>query len=134
MYRIRSGRLSDYPIIRQYDEFMGDRRLDLQAGELRVADAESSEAIGYLRISPKGFLNWPFVAYLCVKSEFRNHGVGRQLIEHAIQDDRYVRLYISTEANNIAMQSLLKKVEADEIGYADQLNFSNERELFYRLK
>ena len=134
MYNIRFGRFSDYPILQQYDEFIGDRRLDLQAGEIVVADQTKATAVGYFRVSSGAFLGWPLLTTLCVKTDFRRRGVGDALIEHAINDERFTRLFTSTEVGNVAMRALLSKAGAQEIGHVDRLNLNNERELLFRLK
>jgi ribosomal protein S18 acetylase RimI-like enzyme len=134
MYQIRFGRFSDYPILQGYDEFIGDRRLDLQAGEIVVADGPKATAIGYFRISSGAFLGWPLLTTLCVSSDYRRRGVGEALIAHAVNDVRFTRLFTSTEVENMAMRTLLTKAGAQEIGHVDCLNLNDERELLFRLK
>jgi GNAT superfamily N-acetyltransferase len=126
--------LSDYRQLVEYDDFLGDRRIDIQAGELSVADADGRPAIGYLRIAPRNFLGWPLVASLCVHKELHRHGVGRRLMQSAMDDLRHIRLYTSTEEGNSPMRALLESLGAHSIGHADELNFNGEREILYRLK
>lgn len=131
---IRAAALSDYGPITGYDEFIGDRRINLQAGEITVADMNGRAAIAYRRIAPQQFLGWPLLAILCVKNEYRRKGIGLKLIETAIADSRFVRLYTTTEESNSAMRGLLERVSAAYIGHADKLNINGDRELLYRLK
>jgi GNAT superfamily N-acetyltransferase len=132
--RVRAAILSDYRQIVEYDEFLGDRRIDLQAGELFVADIDGRPAIGYLRIAPRDFLGWPLVANLCVRKDHRRQGTGRRLMESAVADARFIRLYTSTEEGNTPMHALLERLGAYRIGHVDKLNFSGEREILYCLK
>lgn len=134
MTNIRFGALRDYPDLLEFDEFIGDRRLDLQAGELLVAESTGGRAEGYLRISPTGFLGWPLLALLCVRTDVRRRGAGQALVTAAIADGRFPRLYVTTEQGNDAMLELFFKLGAEAIGHVDQLNFDGGRDLLFRLK
>lgn len=131
---VRAALLSDYRRIVEYDEFLGDRRTDLQAGELTVADIDGLPAVGYLRIAPRDFLGWPLLANLCVHKEHRRKGVGCRLIQSARDDPRFIRLYSSTEAGNVPMRALLESLGLHWVGHVDDLNLNSEREILYRLK
>lgn len=131
---VRPGQLSDYPHIVLYDEFPGDRRLDLQAARIWIADTPGETSAGYACIDPTDFLGWPLLSRLCVKPGARRFGVAETLIRGLLSDSIYLRLYTSTEQSNQPMRTLLAKVGAQEIGYTDELNFSAERECLYRLK
>ncbi|WP_162894083.1 hypothetical protein [Phaeobacter sp. LSS9] len=134
MYKIRFGRFSDYTLLENYDEFIGDRRLDLQSGEITVADGQEANAVCYIRTSSGAFLGWPLLTTLCLNSNYRRCGDGEALMKHAIQNGRFNRLFTSTEVGNMAMRSLLAKVDAQEIGHVDCLNLNDEREFLFRLK
>lgn len=131
---IRWAQLPDYPEMKAYDEFIGDRRLDLQAGELVVADQDGRKAVGYLRVAATAFLGWPLVTALCVHPDHRRSRVASRLLDWLGRDGRFPRLYISTEDGNEAMRGLLGRIEARQIGYADALNMNEEREILYRLR
>lgn len=134
MTSIRPGRLDDYPQLVTYDEFLGDRRLDLQAGLLLIAGTGERSAAGYAGIVPDQFLGCPLLISLCVHPEVRREGVGLALLTHVIQTARFPRLYTSTETSNVTMRALLDKVSATQIGYADQLYMDGSREVLFRLK
>lgn len=133
-FDIRPAKFDDYPRLCIYDEFLGDRRIDMQKGQILVCDSPNEKAIGYLRISTDHFFDWPFVVILSVKSEFRRLGAGSSLIRHASSLEILPRLYVSTEANNKPMRKLLAGVGASDIGYIDSLNLDEARELIFRLK
>ncbi|WP_375261200.1 GNAT family N-acetyltransferase [Palleronia sp.] len=134
MTRIRFGALGDYPDLLAFDEFIGDRRLNLQAGQLLVAEDGDGRAVGYLRTSPIEFLGWPLLALLCVRVDYRRRGAGQALVRAALSDGRFPRLYVTTEPENDPMLGLLRKVGAEAIGHADRLTFDGGRELLFRLK
>ncbi|PID64081.1 MAG: hypothetical protein CSB44_00140 [Gammaproteobacteria bacterium] len=134
MIDIRPARFDDYPRIISYDVFLGDRRLDIQRGELYVCDTENSSAVGYMKITRNQFLDWPLLAALCVDTKFRRRGFGTALLNHAQGLETAIRMYLSTETGNKAMLRLLEKAGAQRIGYLDKLNLNDERELFFRLK
>lgn len=131
---VRAARFDDYPILCEFDDFLGDRRIDMQRGEILVCDFADESAIGYLRISPNHFFDWPFVVNLCVKKEYRRRGIGVALLRAASELPLLPRLYISTEQSNDPMRKLLNSMDVSEIGFVDQLNIDDERELLYRLK
>jgi predicted N-acetyltransferase YhbS len=131
---VRFGVLSDYAHLVEYDEFLGDRRLDLQAGELRVASIDEHQAVAYVRVAATLFLGWPLLTALCVHPDHRQRGLGLSLVTATLSDLRYPRLYASTELGNRPMLNLLGRVGARSIGHADELNLDGERELLFRLK
>lgn len=68
-----------------------------------------------------------------------NEATVRQLhcgefMEGARSAAQWLRLYTSTEASNASMRNLLQSCGAREMGFADDLNMSGEREILFRLK
>ena len=131
---VRASIMSDYTQLIEYDEFLGDRRLDMQAGRLLVADVGDTKAAGYCCVDPTDFLGWPLLSRLCVHPNCRRMGIALSLVKAVQQDPRNMRLFTSTENSNTAMLKLFSKCSADPIGHVDKLNFSEERECLYRLK
>lgn len=130
---IRACQVRDYPALGTFDEFIGDRRIDMQQGNLMVAELDGI-AVGYAKITPAEFLGWPLLSIVCVAAAFRGQGIGGGLIANAVKNAQWLRLYSTTEASNAVMRSLLLKHGAHEIGFADDLNTSEEREILFRLK
>lgn len=130
---IRACQLSDYPALVTFDEFIGDRRIDMQHGGLMVAELDGN-AVGYAKVAPAEFLGWPLLSIVCVAAAFRRQGIGGDLIAGAIENTQWPRLYSTAEASNTVMRSLLLKHGAHEVGFADDLNMSEEREILFRLK
>lgn len=130
---IRACETSDYPALKSFDEFIGDRRIDMQQGNLLVA-VRNDVVVGYARVAPSEFMGWPLLSIICVAASFRGQGIGKDLVESVIAAPRLLRLYTSTEASNVTMQALLRRCSAREIGFMDELNMSGEREVLFRLK
>lgn len=130
---IRYADYADYQIIKTYDEFLGDRRLDMQKGALIVADRGEAKAIGFVKISPAGCFGWPLIEALMVQPKFQNCGIGAALLEHVKNNLGYLKLFISTEESNETMQHLLNAINAEEVGFLDGLNLCGEKEKIFRL-
>lgn len=130
---IRPCEMRDYPVLKSFDEFMGDRRIDMQQGNLLVATLEDA-VVGYAKVAPSEFMGWPLLSIVCVLPSARRRGIGRDLVEGAKLAAQWLRLYTSTEASNVPMRSLLQICGAREIGFSDSLNMSGEREILFRLK
>lgn len=130
---IRPCEIIDYSALRSFDEFIGDRRIDMQHGNLLVAELQG-RVVGYVKVAPAEFLGWPLLSIVCVAATVRGQGIGGDLIAATVKSPRWLRLYSSTEISNEIMLSLLKKHGAREIGFADRLNMSEEREILFRLK
>lgn len=131
--KTRMAEMNDFPLIRDYDEFIGDRRIDLQRAELLVCDIAEHKAVSYARVSTSHFFEWPFLVFICTEPAWRRHGAAMALVRALTANFRATRLYTSTEESNEAMRSLLAGVAAEQIGYLDRLNFDGEREVVYRL-
>jgi GNAT superfamily N-acetyltransferase len=130
---IRPCDIHDYPALKNFDEFIGDRRIDMQQGSLLVATLENA-VVGYAKVAPSGFMGWPLLSIVCVAPSLRRQGIGRELVEGARSAAQWLRLYTSTEESNIPMRNLLQNCDAREIGFTDDLNMSGEREILFRLK
>ena len=92
---VRAARFEDYPALSEFDDFLGDRRIDIQRGEILVCDFAGESTTGYLRFSPNHFFDWPFVVNLCVKEKYRRRGIGVALLRSASELTQLPRLYIS---------------------------------------
>ena len=109
----------------------GDRREDIERGELFVADCDEHQAAGYLKLSSNMFFNKPFVTYLCVDSNFRRKGIATKLLIGIETHVGWERLYLSTEEDNHAMRELLPKVGYQRCGKITNLNENGVPEWFY---
>lgn len=128
---IRLAESPDFVQIREWDEFWGDRRQEMQRGEIYVAEGAHNDCLGYMRIARNEFLNYPFIAILCVKQDCRRTGVGLLLLDYLGSVLNGLRVFTTTEETNPGMVALLKKVNFQEAGYVDMLNSDGSRELIF---
>ena len=129
---IRPARFTDYPIVRDYDVFIGDRRLDMQRGEMIIADVGQNKAVGYAVLNGRGFIDWPLVQYLCVKQQFRRQGVARNLLAHLCRQGNTQVIYLTTEDDNTPMLHMLQMLAWRHVGRIDAFNFNGQHELVFR--
>lgn len=129
---VRDCVVSDYPIIAEYDQFMGDRRVDLERGEFVVADLGKSKAVGYLKLTSNEFFNKPLISIVNVSKEYRRLGIGSKLISHALTQTKWHQVYLTTKPRNSGMQTLVVKLGFEEVGIVKGLNFNGEDELIFR--
>lgn len=129
--KIRKAKVSDYPIILEYDEFSGDRRIDMERGELLIADYGTDKAVGYLRVTSNEFFNKPLIAIVNSRPEFRSKGIASELIKAAIGISTWQKVYSTTEESNVNMQSLFLKLGFEQVAAMKALNFDGSTELLY---
>lgn len=129
---VRPAIFADYKIIREYDEFLGDRRLDIQRRELLVADNGDDCAVGFLKMTSSAFLDRPIIEILCVAQAQRRRGIATRLLEAACLHYHGCQIYLTTEESNRIMRGLLDARGWANVGHIDGFNISGERELIYR--
>ena len=131
LIKVRAAEIADYKIINQYDEFAGDRRIEMERGELFVADIDGIKAVGFLVITSNEFFNKPLISLVNVVPDFRQKGVAKVLIEFAIKRSGWIKLYAATEASNDIMHTLFPKVGFELVGEIMDFNFDGEAEKIY---
>jgi RimJ/RimL family protein N-acetyltransferase len=128
---VRAAIIPDYKAIVAYDEFLGDRRIDMERGELFVADMGVAKAVGYLKLTSNEFCNKPLISIVNVREDSRHQGIATALIQDAISRTGWKKVYISTEPSNSAMLTLLPRLGFKEVGTIRELNFDGEDEIFF---
>ena len=68
--------------------------------------AEGDRIIGYVVAEPRRFFARDFVDLLMVHDDFRRRGVGRALLQAAVDRASTSRVFSSTNESNIAMRSM----------------------------
>jgi ribosomal protein S18 acetylase RimI-like enzyme len=121
----------DYQFIAPWDEFWGDRRQEIQRGEIFVAYISSDDCVGYIRLTRNDFFNYPFISNLCVRKDYRRKGIGIALLSYVETLLVGLKLFTSTELDNTATNNLLIKVGYKEIGFIDNINSDGKREFIY---
>ena len=128
---IQIGSRSDFQTIKAWDEFWGDRRQEMQGGQLFTARTVDGNCVGYLSIVPGGFLHYPLISLLCVDPSSRRMGVANRLIAHAERVWYGARIFTTTESDNAPVIGLFKKREFKQSGYVDDVNATEIRELIF---
>ena len=119
--------------MRDWDEFWGDRRQEMQRGEIYVATDSQDTCIGYVRVARNEFLNYPLIAALCVHPDQRRKRIALLLLEFVKQHMRGLSLFCTTEEGNKEMLPLLSKAGFRQVGHVDHLNSDGSRELIFYL-
>ena len=118
--------------MKEYDLFAGDRRMDMERGELLIADHEEHLCVGYLKLTSNEFFNKPLISLVNVDEKYRSKGIGSRLINKAIELASWHEVYLTTETRNTGMQRLASRLGFAEVGIIHGLNFDGEDELVYR--
>lgn len=128
---IRPAEVSDYRIINEYDDFAGDRRIDMERGELFVADTADERSVGFLKLTSNEFFNKPMISIVNVRPNLRGRGIASALIRDAIERANWHKVYTSTEADNDVMHHLLPKLGFVRVGSIGGLNFDEGEEVVF---
>ena len=127
---IRKGRHSDLDQITVFDDFAGCRSTEISGNCLTVVE-ENGNVVGFIVESAKGLLGRPYIQYLAIHKEYRRAGFAKNLI-HAVERKHLdKRLFISTEATNTVMLSLLDNSGYIMSGRIASANISGADELYF---
>lgn len=127
---IRIGTTLDIEAVEEMSSFSGSRSSEINEGLLTVID-QDGVAAGFVVESKTGLLGRPYIEYLAVSELHRRKGLALALI-NAIESKHYGnRLFISTESDNTAMLSLLKRCGYVQSGKISNANMSGEDELYF---
>jgi len=66
---IRACKFGDYLALAAIDEFVDDRRIDMQQGTLMVAERDGN-TVGFAKVSPAEFLGWPLLSICVLRRHF----------------------------------------------------------------
>lgn len=127
---IRPAKPVDLAAIDQFDEFSGARQSEIAEDRMLVFEAESA-AKAYISWHPSGFVGNPFITYLCIAPSHRRKGIANALIKQARAALPPERVFISTEEDNTAMLSLLKKQGWTMAGQVNGANSGEIAEVFF---
>ena len=132
-HQIRLAVRKDFVEMRDWDEFWGDRRQEMQRGEIYVATDLQDKCIGYVRVAQNEFLKYPLISLVCVRQDQRRRSIGLHLLEFVKERMQGLRLFCTTEESNSEMQPLLLKAGFQRVGHVDHLNSDGSRELIFYL-
>ena len=126
---VRIGIPEDFKEIRSFDEFWGDRRQEIQRGELFVCINDNLELAGFISLTRSCFFDYPFISYLCVKDKFKRQGVAKFMLDFINEHLGGAKHFTSTEIDNIEARSLFEKAGytfSGELSYLD-----DDKEVIY---
>lgn len=130
---IRRAVLEDLTLVDAFDVFAGDRKKEIENGEMLVAVIDN-DVVGYLSHN-KNFYGRPFVQFVCVKDGFRRRGVNAQLFSFA--EGVYVGselIFSSTEEDNEPMLNFFAKNGYEKSGIVYNIQKAPEVIFVKRLK
>ncbi|GAA4081757.1 GNAT family N-acetyltransferase [Zhongshania borealis] len=127
---IRQGGHHDLDQITAFDGFAGCRSTEIKDGRLTVLE-ENGNVVGFIVESLKGLLGRPYIEYLAISHHYRRKGHAAKLIKAVEAKHTANNLFISTEATNTAMLSLLKKEGYKMSGQIANANLSGADELYF---
>ena len=127
---IRPAVAADFAAIDAFDPFAGDRSREIAEGRMLVAEREGQVA-GFISWLPGGFIERDFISFLCVGPAHRRLGLAVTLI-HAVEARIGTgRLFISTEADNTVMLTLLPAQGWTNAGTVAGVNEGGGAEVFF---
>lgn len=127
---IRRATYSEAKKLKEFDEFIGDRRINNSRGELFVA-FYNNELAGFITYSSAYFFDRPFIQLLCVKKDFRRKGIAKELVTKVAEMYREIDLWTSTEEWNIEAENLFVKIGFTKCGKIQGINKDNIEEVFF---
>lgn len=128
--QIRRATYSEAKALKDFDPFIGDRRIDNWRGELFVALVDSSTA-GFISFSSNLFYDRPFIRSICVSERFKRNGVGTALLKQVLEIYSGIEIWTSTELDNKAAQKLFEGCGFQLRGAIKGLDGGGTEEVFY---
>jgi ribosomal protein S18 acetylase RimI-like enzyme len=128
---VRRATYDEAKRLKEFDPFVGDRRVDNWRGELLVC-ADGGAVVGYVAYSSNLFYNRPFVALLCVRDGHRRRGVAAALVRRVLDLYEGLDVWASTEAANGPAVRLFERLGFTRQGRVDGLDGDGSAELFLR--
>jgi ribosomal protein S18 acetylase RimI-like enzyme len=128
--QIRRATYDEAKGIKEFDVFVGDRRVDHWRGELLVC-VEGGTVLGFVTYSSNLFYNRPFISFLLVREEHRRRGIAAALVGRVLDIYDGLDVWISTEEGNEAAIRLFHKLGFDRKGRIDGLDHDQSVELFF---
>jgi len=127
---IRRATYEEAKHLKDFDPFIGDRRIDNWRGELFIY-AIRNDIAGFVSYSSNSFYDRPFIKAVCVAEPYRRHGVAFELIRQVLTVYSGIEVWASTEHDNISAQSLFIKSGFIKRGEISDLDGKGTCEFFY---
>ena len=129
--RIRRPTTDEAKRLKEFDPFLGERRIDNWRGELFVA-ADAENILGYITFSSSLFYNRPFISLLFVREAFRRQSIGTALIRRVLDLYEGLEVWISTEAVNEPAVRMFTGLGFRSAGRVEGLDGEGSVELFFK--
>jgi ribosomal protein S18 acetylase RimI-like enzyme len=131
---IRKGTTEDLAQIEVFDEFGGDRELEILQKRLQVY-LKNNQIVGYISTIDKSCLcGHPYISFLCVHPAYRSQVIASALLLEIERKYSNQKLFISTESNNLIMLNLIKKRNYILAGSLSGLNHDNSDEIYFYIE
>ena len=128
---IRSGTKADLNQIDTFDEFGGDRKLEIAEKRLQVYVLNNT-VVGYITLVNESCLcGHPLITFLCVHPNYRRQRIASALLSEIENKCSNQKLFISTESNNQSMLSLIAKRSYTRSGSLSGLNDDKSDEVYF---
>ena len=128
---IRAGIKADLNQINTFDEFGGDRKLEIAEKRLQVYVLDNT-VVGYITLVKESCLcGHPPITFLCVRLNHRRQGIASALLLEIENKYSNQKLFISTESNNRNMLNLIKKRSYTRSGSLSGLNDDGSDEIYF---
>lgn len=128
---IRRATTQEAKALREFDEFIGERRIDNWRGDLFLCERDSV-VVGFICFNSNSFFNRPFIHTLQVRSEARRLGVATALVQKVLAVYEGLDVWTSTEDWNTAALTLFEREGFVQQGTLHGLNTDGAGEVFMK--
>ncbi len=127
---IRRAKYDEAKKVKEFDVFIGDRRIDNWRGELFIALTDG-ELSGFIQYNSNQFYHRPFISLVCIKEKYRRRGIASALFQKVMGIYDGIDIWTSTEDNNIEAMKLFEKLGFKNAGSLSYLNRDESKETFF---
>jgi GNAT superfamily N-acetyltransferase len=121
---IRLASQADEKAIDIFDEFRGNRPIEISRQEVWVAEI-NNEIAAYATFN-YSFYRKPFIKYLNTHPKFERQGVADALVKFIEEKCKGQKLFISTEADNFPMLRFFEKHNYRLVGMVNEIQEAAE--------
>lgn len=130
MTTIRPASIGDLQAIEAFDLFAGDRAREIAEGRMLVAETAGAVS-GYVAWQPGGLVGRDLITCINVDERHRRRGLASALVRAVLGGLPPGRIFISTEADNEPMLTLLTRYGWHRAGAVAGANASGQAEVLF---
>jgi len=134
MAELRAAQAQDVSAIAAIDPHSLGRPEEIQAlvrQQASLVAVEHGQIVGFLAVRPGHFYQRDFIDLLFVAPRCRRQGVGRALIQTALQHASTSRVFVSTNESNTPMRELLRSEGWSPSGVLTGLDEGDPEHVFF---